>query len=444
MNLLLIVKLTISLIANQIIFQYIAFRIKDGAMIFPGSAILRETVTLLLAGGQGERLYPLTAYRSKPAVPFGGKYRIIDFALSNCLNSGLRRIYVLTQYKSDSLNQHMLEAWSIFNPELGEFIYTVPPQRKLNNDWYLGTANAIYQNINFFADKKAKWVLILGGDHIYKMDYLKFLQYHIDKNADLSIACVEVPRDEASRFGIVGVDSSYNVQSFIEKPANPPEIPDNPGYSFINMGIYVFNANLLIDVLNDMEAKNIRNHDFGKDVIPYMVKSSMNVIAYKFFDENKKVKPYWKDIGTIDSYYEASMDLISILPEFNFYDLSWLMRTYQYQFPPAKTVSHEGERVGRTLNSLICDGSIVSGGLVERSLLGPNVRVNSFAYVTDSIIMNNCNIGRHARIRRAIIDKNVNIPENYEIGFDLEKDKKKFTVTESGIVVIAKNAVLPA
>ena len=413
-------------------------------MIFPGSAILRETVTMLLAGGQGERLYPLTAHRSKPAVPFGGKYRIIDFALSNCLNSGLRRIYVLTQYKSDSLNQHMLEAWSIFNPELGEFIYTVPPQRKLNNDWYLGTANAIYQNINFFADKKAKWVLILGGDHIYKMDYLKFLQYHIDKNADISISCVEVSREEANRFGIVGVDENYNVQSFIEKPANPPEIPDNPGYSFINMGIYVFNANILIDVLNDMEAKNVRNHDFGKDVIPYMVKSNMNVIAYKFFDENRKVKPYWKDIGTIDSYFESSMDLISILPEFNFYDLSWPMRTYQYQFPPAKTVSHEGERVGRTLNSLICDGSIVSGGLVERSLLGPNVRVNSFAYVTDSIIMNNCNIGRHARIRRTIIDKNVNVPENYEIGFDPEKDKKKFTVTESGIVVIPKNAVLPS
>jgi glucose-1-phosphate adenylyltransferase len=414
-------------------------------MTFPGSSILRDTVTMLLAGGQGERLHPLTAYRSKPSVPFGGKYRIVDFALSNCLNSGLRRIYVLTQYKSDSLNQHLLEAWSIFNPELGEFIYTIPPQRKLNNDWYLGTANAIYQNINLFsADKKAKWVLVLSGDHIYKMDYLKMLQYHVDTKADLSLACIDVPKEEAHRFGIVGVDDKYDVESFIEKPANPPEIPGKPGYSFVNMGIYVFNAAMLREILNEMETKKIKSHDFGKDVIPYLVKSKRSVLAYEFLDENAKTKPYWKDIGTIDSYFDASMDLISVTPEFNFYDLSWPMRTYQYQFPPAKTVSHEGERVGRTLNSLICDGSIVSGGLVERSLLGPNVRVNSFSYITDSIIMNNCNVGRHARIRRAIIDKNVTIPEGYEIGFDLDSDKKKFTVTDSGIVVIAKNQVLPS
>ena len=413
-------------------------------MTFPGSSILRDTVTMLLAGGQGERLYPLTAHRGKPAVPFGGKYRIIDFALSNCLNSGLRKIYVLVQYKSDSLNQHIFEAWSIFNPELGEFIYSVPPQRKMNNDWYLGTANAIYQNMNLFSDnKKFNWVLLLSGDHIYKMDYLKMLQYHVDTKADLSIACIEVPREEATRFGVVSVDDNYAINSFVEKPDNPPEIPDQPGFSFVNMGIYVFNAQGLRDVLVEMESKNLKAHDFGKDVLPYMVKSKMNVMAYKFYDENKKQKPYWKDIGTIDSYYEASMDLISIIPEFNFYDLSWPMRTYQFQFPPAKTVSHEGERVGRTLNSLICDGSIVSGGLVERSLLGPNVKVNSFAYITDSIIMNNCKIGRHARIRRAIIDKNVDIPEGYEIGFDLEGDKKKFTVTESGIVVVAKNQILP-
>jgi glucose-1-phosphate adenylyltransferase len=269
------------------------------------------------------------------------------------------------------------------------------------------------------------------------------LQYHVDRKADLSIACIEYPREEATRFGVVSVDDNYAINSFVEKPDNPPEIPDQPGYSFVNMGIYVFNAQGLRDILIEMESKNLKAHDFGKDVLPYMVKSKMNVVAYKFYDENKKQKPYWKDIGTIDSYYAASMDLISVIPEFNFYDLSWPMRTYQYQFPPAKTVSHEGERVGRTLNSLICDGSIVSGGLVERSLLGPNVRVNSFSYVTDSIIMNNCTVGRHARIRRAIIDKNVTIPEGYEIGFDLEGDKKKFTVTESGIVVVAKNQVLP-
>lgn len=412
-------------------------------MSIPGSSILRDTITVVLAGGQGERLYPLTAVRSKPSVPFGGKYRIIDFTLSNCLNSGLRRIYVLTQYKSDSLNMHLLEAWSIFNPELGEFIYSVPPQRKLNNDWYLGTANAIYQNLNLLSDKKAKWVLILGGDHIYKMDYLKFLQNHLNSEADLSIACIEVPKDGASRFGIVGVDETHKVTAFVEKPENPPEIPDRKGFSFVNMGIYVFNATVLREVLLEMDSKRIKAHDFGQDVIPYMVKSKAKIHAYRFQDENKKTQPYWRDIGTLDSYYAATMDLISVSPEFNMYDLDWPIRTYPYQYPPGKTVSHEGERVGRTLNSLICDGCVVSGGLVERSVLGPNVRVNSFSYITDSIILNSCNIGRHARIRRAIIDKNVNIPEGYEIGFDLEGDKKKFTVTETGIVVIPKNAVLP-
>ncbi len=412
-------------------------------MKFPGSSILRDTITFILAGGQGQRLHPLTAHRSKPSVPFGGKYRIIDFALSNCLNSGLRKIYVLTQYKSDSLNQHLHEAWSIFNPELGEYIYSVPPQFKQNDDWYLGTANAIYQNINLFStEKKAKWLLILSGDHIYKMDYLKMLQNHIDKKADLSISCIETPVNEANRFGVVGIDEQNNITSFIEKPSNPPEIPSQPGFSFVNMGIYVFNAQLLKDILLDLESKNKKAHDFGSDIIPYMVKSKLKVIAYRFQDENKKNKPYWKDIGTIDSYYDASMDLISVSPEFNFYDDSWPMRTYQYQFPPAKTVSHEGERVGRALNSLICDGAIISGGLVERSLLGPNVRVNSFSFISDSIIMNNCNIGRRAKIKRAIIDKNVNIPEGYEVGINLDEDRKKFTVTESGIVVIEKNRKL--
>ncbi len=411
-------------------------------MIFPGSSILRDTVTMLLAGGQGERLYPLTAHRSKPAVPFGGKYRIIDFALSNCLNSGLRRIYVLVQYKSDSLNQHIFEAWSIFNPELGEFIFSVPPQRKLNGDWYLGTANAIFQNINLFSqDKKCRWVLILSGDHIYKMDYLKMLQYHIDTNSDLSISCIDVPVDEASRYGIIGMDAQNRVLSFVEKPENPPENPNKPGQSLVNMGIYIFNANVLKDVLLDMQSKKIKNNDFGQDIIPYMVENKYNVRAYEFYDENKKSKPYWRDIGTLESYYDASMDLISIVPDFNLYDYDWPLRTYQHQFPPAKTVSHEGERIGRTLNSMLCDGTVVSGGLVERSIVGANVRINSYSYVTDSIIMNNCNIGRKAKIRRAIIDKNVHVPEGFEIGFDVLEDKKRFNVSPTGIVVIPKNYV---
>lgn len=411
-------------------------------MHFPGSSVLRDTITVILAGGQGERLAPLTNVRSKPAVPFGGRYRIIDFTLSNCLNSGLRRIYVLTQYKSDSLNMHLYEAWSIFNPELGEFIYSVPPQRKLNNDWYLGTANAIYQNLNLFSDKKAKWVLILSGDHIYKMDYLKLIDYLIKRDSDLTMACIEVPKDQASRFGIVGINENYDVESFIEKPKNPPEIPDKKGYSFVNMGIYVFKATVLKDVLMEMESKKIKSNDFGQDVIPYMIESKLKVSAYRFIDENKKQQSYWRDIGTIDSYYAANMDLISVIPEFNLYDESWPIRGFRYQYPPAKTVSHEGERVGRTLNSLVCDGTIVSGGLVERSILGHNVRVNSYSYITDSIIMDSVVIGRHARIRRAIIDKNVIVPEGYEIGFDPNDDKKKFTVSETGIVVIPKNTVL--
>lgn len=411
-------------------------------MSIQGSSLLRDTITMLLAGGQGERLYPLTKVRSKPAVSFGGKYRIIDFALSNCLNSELRRIYVLTQYKSDSLNQHLFEAWSIFNPELGEFIYTVPPQRKLNNDWYLGTANAIYQNMNLFSsERKCKQVLILSGDHIYKMDYFKLLQYHTSKKAHLSISCIEVPREEASRFGIVSVDDNYKVDSFIEKPKDPPRIPDNPDYSFVNMGIYVFDANALREVFREMDEKHIPSNDFGQDVIPYMVMTGRDVYAYKFIDENKKSQPYWKDIGTIDSYFAATMDLISVNPEFNLYDADWPIRTYQSQNPPAKTVSHEGERIGRTLNSIICDGTIVSGGLVERSIIGHNVRVNSYSYVTDSIIMNNCNIGRRARLRRTIVDKNVTIPPGMEIGFDFEEDKKRFYVSETGIVVIPKNYV---
>lgn len=407
-------------------------------MAITGSSILRNTLTMILAGGQGERLYPLTKERTKPSVPFGGKYRIIDFALSNCLNSGMRKIYVLTQYKSDSLNRHLYGAWNIFNPELGEFIFSIPPQLKVSNNWYLGTANAIQQNFNLIDENEFKYVLILSGDHIYKMDYLKMIQYHLDNNADFTIASIEIEKSLANRFGVIEINKNYKVKSFIEKPDKPPTIPDKPGYSFANMGIYVFSVPALKEAINTMEKENIPNMDFGKDVIPYMIKKGSSIYAYRFEDENKKDIPYWVDVGTIDSYYAASMDLISVNPLFNFYDSSWPLRTKQLQFPPVKTVSHEGERVGRAFNSLITDGSIVSGGLVERSILGFNVRVNSYSYVTDSIIFDNCNIGRHARIRRAIIDKNVVVPEGAEVGFDVESDKKRFTVSETGIVVIPK------
>ena len=408
-------------------------------MAFTGSSLLRDTLTMILAGGKGDRLFPLTRMRTKPSVPFGGKYRIIDFALSNCLNSGLRKIFVLTQYKSDSLNQHLYEAWNIFNPDLGEFIYSIPPQQKISNYWYQGTSNAIYQNLNLIRRDDYKWVLVLSGDHIYKMDYLKMLQYHTEKERDVSIGSVYVPVSQASRFGILEIDETYRVKSFLEKPDNPPEVPDRPGYSFINMGIYIFSKEVMLQVFDEMDKEKISSNDFGHDVIPFMIRKGYDVGSYRFIDENKKEEPYWMDIGTIDSYYSASMDLLSVQPDFNLYADEWPLRTKQYQFPPAKTLSHEGERVGRAFNSLISDGTIVSGGLVERSILGPNVRVNSYSYVTDSIIFNNCNIGRHSRIRRTIIDKNVNVPEGIEIGFDTEGDKKRFPVSETGIVVIPKN-----
>ncbi|MBL1212803.1 MAG: glucose-1-phosphate adenylyltransferase [Ignavibacteriae bacterium] len=406
-----------------------------------GSSILRNTLTLILAGGLGERLKPLTSVRTKPSVPFGGKYRIIDFALSNCLNSGLRKIYVLTQYKSDSLNQHLYEAWNIFNPELGEFIYSVPPQQKTSNNWYLGTSNAIYQNLNFIREDSVESALILSGDHIYKMDYLKMLEYHLQKEADLTIACFYVPVDQANRYGIVGIDDEYNIKSFIEKPNNPPETPDKPGHSFVNMGVYIFKAGILKSVLEKMMAEKIPSEDFGKHVIPYMIKNKYKTRAYRFEDLNGGSNPYWVDVGTIDSYYAASMDLIRVNPDFNLYDFAWPLRTKQLQYPPAKTLSHEGERVGRVFNSLVSDGTIISGGLVERSILGFNVRVNSYTYVTDSIVFDNVDIGRHSRIRRAIIDKNVKIPEHTEIGFNPEEDGKKFTISDTGIVVIPKGYV---
>lgn len=410
-------------------------------MAYIGSSLLRNTLTMILAGGQGERLFPLTQQRTKPSVPFGGKYRIIDFALSNCLNSGLRKIYVLTQYKSDSLNRHLYEAWNIFNPALGEFIYSIPPQQKISNNWYTGTANAIFQNLNLTEEPATDFVLILSGDHIYKMDYLKMLQYHVEKKADLSIASLYVPREQAKRFGVLGIDENYKVISFVEKPINPPEIPNRPGQSFVNMGIYIFSAKILREVLEVMNKKKIDNSDFGKHVIPYMIKNGFNVQAFRFVDENKKDKPYWVDVGTIDSYYVASMDLIQVNPDFNLYDSNWPIRSMNIQAPPVKTISHEGERVGRAFNSLIVDGTIVSGGLVERSILGAHVRINSYSYITDSIIMDNVNVGRYSRIRRAIIDKNVVIPEGVEIGFDSEEDKRKFTVSETGIVVIPKNYI---
>jgi glucose-1-phosphate adenylyltransferase len=400
--------------------------------------LLRRTLSVVLAGGRGERLMPLTDQRSKPSVPFGGKYRIIDFTLSNCVNSGFRRIFVITQYKSQSLQDHLQLAWNILSPQLGEFIAAMPPQLLKDDRWYEGTADAVFQNMVHLQSHDPEHLLMLSGDHVYKMDYSLMMAMHRDAQADATLACMPFPRAEASRFGIVDADDKYVVRGFVEKPADPPAMATDPNMSFVNMGIYIFKAQTLFDFLRrDAEADTA--HDFGRDIIPQMLREGAKVIAYPFADENRGKNLYWRDIGTLDSYFDANMDLVQVSPQLNIYDDRWPIRTYQPQLGPAKTVfNHPDGRQGAVLESLICDGVIVSGGKVERSILGPSVRVNSFSHVTDSILMDRVNIGRHARVNRAIIDKNVSVPAGERIGFDLERDRKRFTVTESGIVVISK------
>jgi glucose-1-phosphate adenylyltransferase len=413
-------------------------------MIPLSSQLFRKTLTIILAGGQGERLYPLTKDRSKPAVPFGGKYRIIDFTLSNAINSGFRKVYLITQYKSQSLDTHIREGWSFLNGELGEFIYSIPPQFRTANHWYQGTADAVFQNLHILQDERPDYVIILSGDHIYKMDYLKMLQYHIAKNADLTVSGIEVPLDQAHQFGVMVVNDDNQVVEFQEKPQEPKPLPHKQDVCYINMGVYVFSANALAKVLIDDAKRKESQHDFGKNVIPSML-AGYRVFAYNFQDENKTETPYWRDIGTLDSYYECSMDLVSVSPVFNLYDIEWPIRTYQGQYPPAKTVfseTHDGGRIGVATDSIVSGGVIISGGKVVGSLLSANVRVHSYALVEQSILFNNVDVGRRAKIRRAIIDKNVRIPEGYEVGYNIEEDRKKFFVTPSGIVVIAKNTHL--
>ncbi len=402
---------------------------------------MRHVLAMLLVGGKGERLYPLTLDRAKPAVPFGGIYRLVDFTLSNCVNSGLRRIYILTQYKSDSLNRHVRNGWSIFHHEFGEFIELIPAQQRVNKDWYLGTADAVYQNLHLLDHGPTTRVLILSGDHIYKMDYAKMLDFHEDKRADLTVAALEIPRSEGNRFGILRVDENERVVGFQEKPVDPAPLPGKENVSFGSMGIYIFDKVALLDVLGGRPEKS-RLEDFGKDVIPSML-DSHRVFAYNFIDENKKTAQYWKDVGTIEAYYEANMDLVSVSPVFNLYDPEWPIRTYQPQNPPAKFVfaqEFEGGRMGVALDSVVSGGCIVSGGRAVRSVLSPKVRINSFVVVEDSILFDNVDVGRRCRIRSAIIDKHVQIPPRAEIGYDLDEDRKRFTVTETGIVVIGKGA----
>lgn len=394
-----------------------------------------DTLVIVLAGGAGERLSPLTRQRAKPAVYFGGPYRIIDFVLSNCINSGLRRVFIATQYKSLSLSRHLRMGWNIVSEELGEFIEILPPQKRVGEHWYLGTADAVYQNMYSIERESARHVVVLAGDHVYKMDYRKMLRAHEESGAAVTLATIEVPIAEGRRFGIVAVDETSRVTGFQEKPAAPAPMPSQPHMALASMGIYVFDMDVLARELHHDAADPDSHHDFGKDIIPSLIKSA-KVYAYPFYDENKKAAKYWRDIGTLDAYYEASMDLCGVNPEFNLYDPEWPMRTHQPQAPPAKFVFADDGRTGTALDSVISNGCIVSGSRVQGSILCPNVRVHSFATIENSILMPGVQVGRHARIRNAIIDRDVLIPRGAVVGYDEASDRARHTVTERGIVVV--------
>ena len=404
---------------------------------------LNNVLTIILAGGQGERLYPLTKDRAKPAVPFGGIYRIIDFTLSNCLNSGLRKIVVLTQYKSFSLDRHLRLGWSVFNNELNEYIEQIPPQQRISDQWYQGTADAVYQNIYTLEKEQPEMVLVLSGDHIYKMDYRKMIRFHQENKADLTVACMNVPLDEGKRFGIIQTNEDNRIVEFHEKPSAPIPSPGNPDVTFASMGIYLFNTTTLVKAIID-DAKQDTNHDFGKNIIPDMIHSK-RVYAYPFTDDINNSLNYWRDIGTLDAYWEANMDLVQITPEFDLYDKNWPIRTYKAQYPPAKTIYKKdfpGERTDMILNSIVSDGCIISGAKIEGCVLSPDIRVGSNTEIYDSIIMEDVRIGQNVKIRKAIIDKSVKIPDNMNIGFDRDEDIRHFTITDSGIVVVRKEMQL--
>ena len=395
-----------------------------------------KVLAIILAGGRGERLYPLTRDRAKPAVPFGAIYRIIDFSLSNCLNSNIRQVYALTQYKSTSLHRHIQLGWSILCAPLGEFIEVIPAQQRVDEEWYQGTADAIYQNMYILQDERPDLILVLAGDHIYKMDYRKMIAHHVEKKADLTIGAIRMDRMFSREFGVIEIDPEWRIVGFQEKPDDPRTIPGDPEGILASMGIYVFNIETLVRRLID-DARSDSSHDFGKDIIPSMIGKGQ-IFAFDFRKGDQGEAGYWRDVGTIEAYYEANMDLIAVTPQLNLYDPSWPILTYQAPYPPAKTVHAEKERMGTVVNSVISNGCIISGGTVRRSILSPRAHVHSFAEVEDSILFEGVDIGRSAKIRKAIIDKEVHIPQETEIGYNLEEDAKRFTVTPSGIVVVPK------
>ena len=401
--------------------------------------MMKDTLGVLLAGGAGERLYPLTRDRAKPAVTFGGIYRIIDITLSNCVNSDLRRVFILTQYKALSLNRHIREGWNIVGREVGEFIEILPPMKRVSDNWYMGTADAVYQNIYSIGSEEPKHVLILSGDHIYKMNYGRMLRQHRDSGADVTLATILIEPEETFRFGVVDMDRDGRVVGFEEKPRQTElRSPHNPEMVDASMGIYLFNTDVLIPVLlKDAEDPN-SSHDFGHDILPKMV-DDYRIFAFNFVDENKKEALYWRDVGTLEAYYEANMDIVSVSPVFNLYDKQWPVRTDQRQYPPAKFVFGEPGRTGTAVDSIVSAGCIVSGSLVKNSILSPDVRVNSYSEVDASILFSHVNVGRHCRIRRAILDRDVHVPEGTTIGYDTEADRQRYFMTETGITVVTRD-----
>jgi glucose-1-phosphate adenylyltransferase len=400
---------------------------------------MENILAILLAGGAGERLSPLTKDIAKPAVPFGGAYRIIDFTLSNCINSDVRRILILTQYKSLELTRHIRHGWNILSPEMGEYIETLPPMKRVHDDWYQGTADAVFQNYHSIEVEGSRQTLILSGDHIYKMNYRDMVDWHRERGADITIATIQVSPDEAGRFGVVEMGDEYRIVGFEEKPqhGNAKRSRFDPAMISASMGIYVFNTDVLLEALHEDSQNPDSSHDFGKDILPNFL-NRVRVIAYDFRDMNAKQVRYWRDVGTLDAFYDANMDLVSVTPEFNLYDNAWPIRTRVGQQPPAKFVfAEEGRRTGVAMDSIVSAGCIISGGRVMRSVLSPGVRVNSFCEVEYSILMPNVNIGRNARVRKAIINTGVAIPESAVIGFDAAADRAQgYTVTEGGITVV--------
>lgn len=399
------------------------------------SRLTRNTLALILAGGRGSRLLHLTRWRSKPAVPFGGKFRIVDFPLSNCVNSGIRQIGVLTQYKAHSLILHVQRGWGFLRGEFGEFVELWPAQQRIESTWYTGTADAVYQNLDIIRNHDPEYVLILAGDHIYKMDYGTMIAYHVESGADMTVGCIEVDLETAKSFGVMEVNGEQRVRRFQEKPEHPESLPGRPNVALASMGIYVFNKAFLYEqLIKDADTPN-SSHDFGKDIIPRII-DKYRIMAHPFRDIKTGRQAYWRDVGTVDAFWEANLELTGVTPPLNLYDSSWPIWTYQAQLPPAKFVFDDNDRRGMAVDSMVSGGCIISGAVVRHTLLFSNVRVNSYAHLEDAVVLPDVNIGRHCRIRRAVIDRGCQIPEGTVIGEDLEADARRYHVTEAGVVLV--------